>query len=195
MAMQIFWHIPRAFCRPSSVSYYRLTSLKILFQDSIRKLNCRHASFYRALSFDENQMAHKPVPDFTGLQRSRRTFPGTGRGNQRQFSLSILTCSLKIPISPLVTEQLLGDLKMEQATAKLFEGLVNQDRASLARSITLVESSNLQKRHQAQLLLTCVLQYLKTENAKSARGVKSFRIGKVYFLMIKSGVNCFIYVK
>jgi len=55
---------------------------------------------------------------------------------------------------------------------KLFQGLVAGDRASLARSITLVESTNSQKRLEAKNLLSKVLGY----NRAIGRP-RTFRIG------------------
>jgi len=56
-------------------------------------------------------------------------------------------------------------------TDQLFQGLVNHERASLARSITLVESTNYGRRKEAKQLLTNVLAH----NASSHQ--KTFRIG------------------
>ena len=74
--------------------------------------------------------------------------------------------------------ELIGNVEIEPATKKLVEGLMCQDRASLARAITLVESSNAAKRHQAQLLLTHVLKHGREEDEKSCNDLKTFRIGK-----------------
>ncbi|XP_071088202.1 methylmalonic aciduria type A homolog, mitochondrial-like isoform X1 [Haliotis cracherodii] len=60
---------------------------------------------------------------------------------------------------------------------KLFKGLTNGDRASLARSITLVESSHPGKRKQAQQLLSRVLDYNKRRTRHILQETQSFRIG------------------
>lgn len=54
----------------------------------------------------------------------------------------------------------------------LEKGIIEKDRASLARSITLVESSNEKKKMMGQLLLQHVLSYMK-----SFQNHKTFRIG------------------
>ena len=103
---------------------------------------------------------------------------------QRLVSFSSLMSRSDLPTNPfsslpvLSVEEVLGNLQMEPATETLYKGVVDQDRASLARAITLVESSNASMRHQAQLLLTSLLQHMKEKNAKSPSGLQSFRIGK-----------------
>lgn len=72
----------------------------------------------------------------------------------------------------------LSHLELEPETEKLYRGVVSRDRASLARAITLMESSNVSKRQQAQLLLTSILHYLKGEGVKYKGGQRSFRIGE-----------------
>ena len=102
----------------------------------------------------------------------------------RHLTLSSLTSTSVPPTnsssSPpiLCVEEMLGNPEMEHATEALYKGVIGQDRASLARAITLVESSNVSRQRQAQLLLTCVLQHMKEENAKSPGSLQSFRIGK-----------------
>ena len=54
---------------------------------------------------------------------------------------------------------------------QLFEGLVNEERAALARSITLVESTNHVRRTEAKQLLTKVLEH------NAIHKTKTFRIG------------------
>merc|ERR1711962_1427804 len=54
---------------------------------------------------------------------------------------------------------------------QIFQGLVDGDRAALARSITLVESTNDGRRAEAKRLLTQVLQH------NSSAKLKTFRIG------------------
>ena len=102
---------------------------------------------------------------------------------QRQFSSSTPSTNPSSSPSVRYVEQMLGNLEMERATETLYEGVIGRDRASLARAITLVESSNVLKRRQAQLLLTSVLQHMKGEDAKSSGGLQSFRIGKAQSLV------------
>ncbi len=63
---------------------------------------------------------------------------------------------------------------------KLFQGLVQGDRASLAKSITLVETVHPKKKAQAQILLTKVLQYNKNMVKHSMKKNVSFRIGEYH---------------
>jgi len=59
----------------------------------------------------------------------------------------------------------------------LYKGLINGDRDCLARSITLVESTNVEKQHKAKELLVQVLQGLKQRQEKQPNKPISFRIG------------------
>lgn len=61
--------------------------------------------------------------------------------------------------------------------ADLYTGLVNGDRGCLARSITLVESTNKEKQQQAKELLAQVLQGLKQRQVQQQNKPISFRIG------------------
>lgn len=63
--------------------------------------------------------------------------------------------------------------KMDETTKKLSLGVSNGDRTSLARAITLVESTKTEHREQAKLLLEDVLNRRRENNIKS----NSFRIG------------------
>jgi len=56
----------------------------------------------------------------------------------------------------------------------LYKGLISGDRGCLARSITLVESTHVEKQHKAKELLAKVLQGLKQSNKPI-----SFRIGLI----------------
>lgn len=57
----------------------------------------------------------------------------------------------------------------------LFNGLIGNKRADLARSITMVETSNPEKKKLAQMLLNLVLGDLREKRNKSMR--PSLRIG------------------
>ncbi|CAF4045109.1 unnamed protein product, partial [Adineta steineri] len=59
----------------------------------------------------------------------------------------------------------------------LYKGLINGDRGCLAKSITLVESTHVEKQHKAKELLAQVLQGLKQRQEKQANKPISFRIG------------------
>ncbi|XP_076446546.1 methylmalonic aciduria type A homolog, mitochondrial-like [Babylonia areolata] len=97
-------------------------------------------------------------------------------GNGKLFHSSSIKCTSTDDTLPFL-DDLLKHPDYEADTQKLCRGLLNKERASLARAITLVESSNYHKRRQGQLLLTCVLEHMKGENVRAAGGLKSFRIG------------------
>lgn len=61
----------------------------------------------------------------------------------------------------------------------LYKGLINGDRGCLARSITLVESTHIEKQHKAKDLLAQVLQGLKQRQEKQPNKPISFRIGLI----------------
>ena len=61
---------------------------------------------------------------------------------------------------------------------ELYQGLVGGDRGCLAKSITLVESTNAEKQLRAKELLGQVLQGLKERQAKQPNKAISFRIGR-----------------
>ena len=75
----------------------------------------------------------------------------------------------------------------EKRVVTLFEGLINGQRAALARSITLVESINVRKTLQAQRLLQLVLEEDRRRKKDNLRKGYTFRIGKViitYYILI-----------
>jgi hypothetical protein len=49
---------------------------------------------------------------------------------------------------------------------RFFNGIVNYTRADLARAITLIESSNQNKKKDAQLLMNQILAHLKVNQRK-----------------------------
>jgi len=61
--------------------------------------------------------------------------------------------------------------------AKLFNGLKEGDRASLARSITLIETTNKKKAEEARELVEHVSAYCKKKADQIGKPVLSFRIG------------------
>ena len=73
---------------------------------------------------------------------------------------------------------------------RLYNGLVNSDRASLAQSITLIESTNSRKRLQAQVLLSKALMHCRNQLHKGS-GEYSFRIGKLasFFILYSIFIN------
>ncbi|CAG2246298.1 argK [Mytilus edulis] len=68
-------------------------------------------------------------------------------------------------------------LENDNTLKQLFDGIINCERGSLARGITLIESSHPKKKQQAKILLNSILQY-STEKQRSGQPKKlSFRIG------------------
>lgn len=74
--------------------------------------------------------------------------------------------------------ELLGNVEGSDEVHELFQGLIAQNRASLARSITLIESTHPVKRKQAQLLLMKVLEHKMIQDQHLLKGPRSFRVGK-----------------
>ena len=71
----------------------------------------------------------------------------------------------------------------EEVVNKLFKGIIKQERGSLSRGITLVESTHPRKLEQAQLLLSRILRYNKKQTDMTFFKPKSFRIGNHFFLL------------
>jgi hypothetical protein len=60
--------------------------------------------------------------------------------------------------------------------SNLFDGLITNKRADLAKSITLIETTHPVKKLQAQEFLNKVLKYLKESQSKNLK--KCLRVGK-----------------
>jgi len=65
----------------------------------------------------------------------------------------------------------------KEVVKKLFQGILNHERGSLSRAITLIESTHPRKQEQAQILLSRILQHHKEVEASSKEYTPSFRIG------------------
>lgn len=65
----------------------------------------------------------------------------------------------------------------ERLLNKLYEGLVGGQRASLAESITLVETQHPRKKELAQVLLQRVLAYRKEQESQNGGQPVAFRVG------------------
>lgn len=68
-------------------------------------------------------------------------------------------------------------IEPDEYVQNIFDGLKNEDRGSLARAITLVETSNPQKKVQAKALLNLILHDQEISAAHSLKGPPTFRIG------------------
>lgn len=60
---------------------------------------------------------------------------------------------------------------------KLYKGLVEGQRASLAEAITLVETQHPRKKELAQVLLQQVLAYRKEQESQNGGKPVAFRVG------------------
>ena len=65
--------------------------------------------------------------------------------------------------------------KRDTVVMSLFNGLINKTRSDLARSITLVETSNQNKKKMADVLLNNVLEHLRIK--REQKSVPSLRVG------------------
>ncbi|XP_059144028.1 methylmalonic aciduria type A protein, mitochondrial-like [Physella acuta] len=98
-------------------------------------------------------------------------------GNQNESTSQLPKTKQLVDSSKFNIEKLLGDIDKQQDIEKLYQGLISKERASLAKAITLVESTNPAKQKQAQFLLTKVLRHIKELSQHSLLGPGSFRIG------------------
>ena len=65
----------------------------------------------------------------------------------------------------------------DDALQQLFNGIVSQERGSLARGITLIESAHPKKKRRAKTLLNNVVQYCTEKEKSDNMKPLSFRIG------------------
>lgn len=72
---------------------------------------------------------------------------------------------------------ILNNRRTISTVTDLYQGLIHGNRGCLARSITLVESTNPEKQERAKELLGNVLQDLKQRQEKQPSQPISFRIG------------------
>jgi len=70
------------------------------------------------------------------------------------------------------------DVREKHEVDRLYSGLVSSNRACLAQSITLIESTHVRKRLQSRLLLSKALQYCKENLSENSTKGHSFRIGR-----------------
>ncbi|CAH1268215.1 MMAA [Branchiostoma lanceolatum] len=101
-------------------------------------------------------------------------------GNNHSPALSVgkiryCTQSAEALVSPCLQDPK-ENLSQHPAVQRLFKGLVEGQRASLAESITLVESVHRRKRAAAEALLQLVLEHLQQKRVKWKKP-SAFRIG------------------
>lgn len=95
----------------------------------------------------------------------RRTLPGPSCRHKRDVSTA-LGSHIQDPSGP---EQRLLD--------RLYDGLIGGQRASLAESITLVETQHPRKKELAQVLLQRVLVYRREQESRNGGKPVAFRVG------------------
>lgn len=95
------------------------------------------------------------------------------------------TTGLKVE-NPYTEENITQEDSLVQ---NLFNGLKSSQRAALAKSITLVESTHPRKRAQSQVLLSLILSHNQKMRGKSLRRTTSFRIGRYSLLINHAGTT------
>lgn len=100
----------------------------------------------------------------SSFHSSQTDYMKKGKEKQRDFTTDI--------------QRKLGEVENTEYVDSLFQGLIKQDRASLAKSITLVESTHFERRKEAQLLLSKVLKHMRQIDTHMLKAPPSFRIGK-----------------
>ncbi|CAG2254455.1 argK [Mytilus edulis] len=65
-------------------------------------------------------------------------------------------------------------LENDNTLKQLFDGIINCERGSLARGITLIESSHPKKKQQAKILLNSILQFIRTPGAGKSTFIETF---------------------
>ena len=71
-----------------------------------------------------------------------------------------------------------GSVHQDEYVDSLFKGITDGERGSLARGITLIESTNAKRKLQAQELLSRILLFEKNYQGHTLFDTHSFRIGK-----------------
>ncbi|XP_035000633.1 methylmalonic aciduria type A protein, mitochondrial [Hippoglossus stenolepis] len=130
----------------------------------------------------------------SGLSLLRHILSSSSTSSTRTCCLHqrVLTASLPCPRSPIsvhsgqhrrrastALSQHIQDLSgpEQRLLTKLYEGLIGGQRASLAESITLVETRHPRKRELAQVLLQRVLAYRTQQEAGNGGKPVAFRVG------------------
>jgi hypothetical protein len=111
-------------------------------------------------------------------------FRNCSRGNDGNISTECIRNKTKNAVfvcpSFLHTKSVEKGIKIEpdEYVQNIFDGLKNQDRGSLARAITLIETSNPQKKVQAKALLNLILHDQEVSAVHTMKGPPTFRIGR-----------------
>lgn len=95
---------------------------------------------------------------------------------RHSFRMSFRISKLSTKVAAVDYSSVLSP-KENSTVQNLFKGVIAQKRASLAESITLVESTNPRRKLQSRMLLELVLENLKERESKNSS--KTFRIGEL----------------
>lgn len=83
----------------------------------------------------------------------------------------------------VLTRQTLSQKDLEEVDV-LFQGILQQQRGSLARGITLIESTHPRRLEQAQVLLSRLLKHNKEKGLLSNLDAAAFRIGICFLVFV-----------
>ncbi|XP_042326702.1 methylmalonic aciduria type A protein, mitochondrial isoform X1 [Sceloporus undulatus] len=125
----------------------------------------------------------RPLKSFCWMFSTASVFPYGQQANLLQFCSSRRTISLKGLKAGLchaaVLEQQAWELsdKEQRLLDRLYNGLIQGHRASLAEAITLIESTHSRKKAVAQVLLQKVLSYHREQEQLNKGKPLAFRVG------------------
>ncbi|XP_042326709.1 methylmalonic aciduria type A protein, mitochondrial isoform X2 [Sceloporus undulatus] len=127
----------------------------------------------------------RPLKSFCWMFSTASVFPYGQQANLLQFCSSRRTISLKGLKAGLchaaVLEQQAWELsdKEQRLLDRLYNGLIQGHRASLAEAITLIESTHSRKKAVAQVLLQKVLSYHREQEQLNKGKPLAFRVGSL----------------
>lgn len=117
----------------------------------------------------------------------QRVFPGFQ--SCYKSTIPVHTCQQRRGVSTALRHQMQDLSGPEQRLLdKLYEGLISGQRASLAESITLVETQHPRKKELAQVLLQKVLAYRREQESHNGGKPVAFRVG-VLSWFLNSGLG------
>ncbi|CAF0837066.1 unnamed protein product [Didymodactylos carnosus] len=114
---------------------------------------------------------------YTFFECKRSMIDMRARFRGRKINVMLLRNSLLTLVVRCCYQHVKRQLTNENIVDHLYNGTMNGDRSCLAKSITLIESTNEIKRKHAKELLTKVLSGLKQKQEKKQGQPISFRIG------------------
>jgi hypothetical protein len=96
---------------------------------------------------------------------------------RRRHQQGVFTHSVELPNPSSIDEETVTD--DDPFVQDLYKGILEGKRASLARGITLVESTHAGRKAMGQVLLTKILLHQQEKMKKTSEKVPSFRIGEL----------------